>query len=194
MGNVLRMAKSMLYTIGVYGSTAAAFFGALEDAGVDVVLDIRLRRAVRGAQYTFANAQRLMGELADRGIAYKHVLDLAPDLETLHIQGAEDEASGKRKSERTELAPGYTSAFTSLVLKQFPFDAFAKEMLAYRAPCLLCIERVPSACHRSLVAPPLAAAMGAEVGHLLPSGTGFDALATLRKKNRSRAAARKKYG
>lgn len=46
-------------TIGVYGYTPETFFAALQEAGVDLLCDIRQRRGVRGAEYAFANSQRL---------------------------------------------------------------------------------------------------------------------------------------
>ena len=52
-----------IYTIGVYGSSEKEFFQKLADHGIDSFCDIRLRRAVRGSQYAFANSQRLQGKL-----------------------------------------------------------------------------------------------------------------------------------
>lgn len=48
-----------LVTIGVYGSTERKFFDALVRAKVDVFCDIRLRRGMRGATYSFANSSLL---------------------------------------------------------------------------------------------------------------------------------------
>lgn len=186
--------KSKLFTIGVYGSTRSAFFAALEDAGVDLLLDVRRRRAVRGSEYSYANAGHLIDELAERGIEYRHVLDLAPDMETLKLQGAVDAAAKRLKSERTQLSPEYIAQYTRRTLDPFDFDEFAKELRGFRAPVLLCVERVAQACHRSLIAPKLAAALGAQVVHLLPSGAAFDAKRALARINRQRTARRKKYG
>lgn len=185
---------SAVFTIGVYGSTRAAFFDALETAGIDVLLDIRRRRAVRGSTYSYANAQRLTTELAARDIAYKHVIGLAPDPETLAIQSAADEAAKRLKSERAELAPAYIEQYVSRTLETFDFAAFVRELQAFNAPALFCIERIPQACHRSLVAPKLAQALGTgEIVHLVPEGAGFDALRLLEQRKRRRAKLRKMY-
>lgn len=186
--------KSKLFTIGVYGATRSAFFAALEDAGVDLLLDIRRRRAVRGSEYSYANAGHLTDELAVRGIAYRHVLGLAPDLETLKLAGSADAAAKRLKSERTELPPEYIAQYTQRTLDAFDFKALAGEIREFRAPVIMCIERIAQACHRSLVAPKLAAALDAEVVHLVPSGAAFDAKRALATINRRRAARRKKYG
>ncbi len=156
-------------TIGVYGSDRGTFFAALENARADVFLDIRTRRAVRGSRYTFANAQRLIAELHVRGIAYRHVRELAPGYELLALQHAADADQGRRYSARTELSPEYLRRYRAEVLNQFDFGALARYLDAYTAPVLFCIERIPEACHRSLVAPRLARALGTEaVVHLIP--------------------------
>ena len=184
----------IVYTIGVYGSTRAAFFSTLESAGIDVLIDIRRRRAVRGSTYAYANAERFMGELAERGIAYSHVLGLAPQPETLALQGKVDSELKHRKSERTELSPAYVERYVAETLDTFDFDAIARQLRDYRAPALFCIERIPQACHRRLVAPKLAQAVGAdEVVHLTPDGAGFEMLHAIKKRERARERLRKKY-
>ncbi len=52
-----------IVTIGAIGYSAEAFFRALQQAGVDTFVDVRRRRAVRGADYAFANSQRLQARL-----------------------------------------------------------------------------------------------------------------------------------
>jgi uncharacterized protein (DUF488 family) len=156
-------------TAGVYGADAAAFFAALEAAPADVLLDIRTRRAVRGPRYSYANAKRLTAELAHRGIAYRHVLALAPGRELLALQHAVDARERHTHSARAVLAPEYVRRYTAEVLDRFDFAALARELTGYRAPVLFCIERTPAACHRSLVAPRLAQALHApEIVDLFP--------------------------
>jgi uncharacterized protein (DUF488 family) len=166
MGTVSRMTR--VFTIGVYGTDKDAFFDALRIAEVDVLLDIRRRRAVRGARYAFANARRLTHELQLRGIGYLHLLDLAPDRALLALQHAADARAKVLKSQRTELDPGYIERYLA-ILDRFDFASLARTLHGVRAPVLFCIERIPSACHRSLVAPRLAEALGTgEVVHLIP--------------------------
>jgi uncharacterized protein (DUF488 family) len=153
---------------GVYGADERSFFAALERAHADVVLDVRRRRAVRGAHYAYANASRLVAGLDERGIAYRHLLALAPDLEMLALQHAADARAHRRYAERTRLAPEYLERYAK-VLQAFDFEALAGELKAFRAPTLLCVERIPEACHRHLVAPRLARALGTnEIVHLTP--------------------------
>ena len=156
-------------TIGVYGSDERTFFDALATASADVFLDLRTRRAVRGPRYAFANARRLIAELHACGIAYRHVRELAPGYELLALQHAADAQLGRRYAARTELSPEYVRRYRAEVLNRFDFEALAAELDGFGAPVLFCIERIPEACHRSLVAPRLAAALGTtEVVHLVP--------------------------
>ncbi len=158
-----------VFTVGVYGAGAAAFFTALEAAAIDVLLDIRTRRAVRGTVYSYANAGRLTAGLARRGIAYRHVLALAPGRELLALQHAVDARERRKYSARTVLAPEYVRRYTARVLDRFDFGELARELDGYRAPVLFCIERVPAACHRSLVARRVAHALhAAEIVDLFP--------------------------
>ena len=149
-----------LYTIGVYGFDAAPFFEALTKAKIDLVLDVRRRRAVRGSRYAFANAKRLIAKLDAMGIAYRHILDLAPDNETREVIYTADRAAGRRGAERTELTGEYIKQYRQRTLDPYDFKALARELQPYNAPALLCVEGIPAACHRSLVAEKLAKAAG----------------------------------
>src|SRR5687767_13973296 len=84
-------AMTELATIGVYGFTLDEFLRALREADVRLVLDIRQRRGVRGAQYAWANAKRLQAALADAGIEYGHRVELAPTTELRQLQYREDD-------------------------------------------------------------------------------------------------------
>ena len=99
------MAPPRILTIGVYGYDEDEFFAALQEAGVDLFCDIRLRRGVRGAQYAFANSQRLQARLEEMGIAYLHRKDLAPTKEIRSLQFAADDAKKVAKRQRDTLSP-----------------------------------------------------------------------------------------
>jgi uncharacterized protein (DUF488 family) len=152
-----------LSTIGVYGWTLAEFLNALQAAGAERLLDIRQRRGVRGSEYAWANAARLQAALADAGIGYEHHPELAPTTELRRLQYAEDERAGVGKRSRTELSPEYVRRYTAEILDRADLAA-----VNAAGSALLCVERDPEACHRSLVADRLAAAHGVEVTHLQP--------------------------
>lgn len=157
-----------VFTIGVYGSDPESFFAALEAEAIDVFLDIRQRRGLRGARYSFANAGRLTAELERRGIAYRHLKALAPDPHIRDLQRVADAASGTSKSERTQLSPPFVEAYENAKLNPFDWEGLARDLEPFRSPVLFCVERRPESCHRSLVAPRVASLLGAEVVNLIP--------------------------
>jgi uncharacterized protein (DUF488 family) len=146
----------------VYGWTLESFLDALRAAGVELVLDVRQRRGVRGSEYAWANAARLQAALEDAGIAYEHRKELAPTTELRQAQYSEDAKEGIGKRSRERLAPEYVRRYTTEIPDRV-------DLRPPRVPsALLCVERDPEACHRSLIAERLAAEHGLAVTHLRP--------------------------
>ena len=156
-------------TTGVYGWTLETFLAALREADVAQVLDVRQRRGLRGSEYAWANAQRLQAALAAAGIDYLHLKKLAPTTELRHVQYDEDARRGIGKRSRTDLAPEYVIRYTKEVLDRADFDSIVAELPQGAASALLCVERDPEACHRSLIANRLATEYAISVKHLLPT-------------------------
>jgi uncharacterized protein (DUF488 family) len=157
-----------LATIGVYGWSLEEFLRALQGAGVTLLIDVRQRRGVRGPDYAWANSARLQAALAQAGIGYRHHKDLAPTTELRQLQYAEDARLGVGKRSRVELAPEYRRRYTREILDFADLDALVEELPADGLATLLCVERDPEACHRSIVAERLAAEYGVAVAHLRP--------------------------
>jgi uncharacterized protein (DUF488 family) len=155
-------------TIGVYGFSAEAFLAKLHGAGVRLLLDVRQRRGVRGSEYSWANAQRLQAALAEAGIEYRHHKELAPTTELRHLQYAEDARTGVGKRSRVELAPEYVERYTHEILDHAELEPIVAELPPTGTAALLCVERDPEACHRSLIAERLRAEHGLSVEHLRP--------------------------
>jgi uncharacterized protein (DUF488 family) len=159
-----------IVTIGVIGYSADAFFRALRDAGVDTLVDIRRRRAVRGSEYAFANSRRLQARLDELGIRYLHRLDLAPTENVRAQQAAADKAAKTARRKRTGLSPEFIEAFNREVLVPFDPQSLRDELPDdARVIAFLCVEREPAACHRSLVAARLHQEWDTEVSHLAPA-------------------------
>ena len=158
-----------LATIGIYGWTLEAFLDALRAAGVALVLDVRQRRGVRGPEYAWANAQRLQAALAGAGIEYRHHKELAPTTELRQLQYREDDRLGVGKRSRAELAPAYRERYLREILGQVDLAPLVEELPPDAASALLCVERDPEACHRSLIAARLERDWGFSVRHLRPS-------------------------
>jgi uncharacterized protein (DUF488 family) len=157
-----------LTTIGVYGFTVAEFLRTLKEADVRLVLDVRQRRGVRGPQYAWANSKRLQAALTDAGIGYRHHPELAPTTELRELQYREDDRLGVGKRSREELAPAYRERYTREILDRADLGELIAELPDEGAGALLCVERDPEACHRSLIAARIAAGHGVDVTHLRP--------------------------
>jgi uncharacterized protein (DUF488 family) len=155
-------------TVGVYEFDASSFVAALDDAAVTKVLDIRQRRGVRGAQYSWANAQRLQRLLADARIGYEYHPELAPDTEMRHLQYREDDRQGVGKRSRVRLAPDYVRQYTQEILDLVSLEPLISRLPVHGMGALMCVEATALACHRSLVAARLAERYGFEVTHIEP--------------------------
>jgi uncharacterized protein (DUF488 family) len=157
-----------IVTIGVYGWTLEGFLAALHAADVGVVLDARQRRGVRGPDYAWANSLRLEAALEQAGIEYRHHKELAPTTDLRQLQYDEDARRGVGKRSRLELAPEYRERYLREILDRVDLGELVRELPAGGRAALLCVERDPEACHRSLIAERLEAEDRASVVHLRP--------------------------
>ena len=157
-----------LATIGVYGFDAESFLLRLREVDVRLLLDVRQRRGVRGPEYAWANSRRLQAALADARIAYEHHPELAPTTELRRLQYAEDDRLGVGKRSRRELAAEYTRRYTSEILDRADLTPIASALSSGEIAALLCVERDPEACHRSLIARRLAEQHRVTIEHLRP--------------------------
>jgi len=155
-------------TIGVYGTTLERFLDALNANGIRLVVDVRQRRGVRGSEYAWANAQRLQAALAEAGVAYSHHKELAPTTELRNLQYTDDARTGAGKRSRVELAPEYVERYTGEILDRVDLAPLVAELPDDATSALMCVERDPEACHRSLIAERLDAEFGLPVVHLRP--------------------------
>jgi len=130
---------TILYTIGYQRKPLATFIGQLREAGVDAVIDVRLRNTSHLAGYTKRDDLAFLLR-EGFGIAYEHHPDLAPTPDILDAyRDYQDWAA-------------YESRFLPL-LEERSAEEVGREILArYRTPCLLCAEPTPEHCHRRLVA------------------------------------------
>jgi uncharacterized protein (DUF488 family) len=155
-------------TIGVYEWDLDTFLAALRSADVRLLIDVRQRRGVRGREYAWANAARLQTAVASAGIAYRHDRELAPTTELRQLQYAVDARQGVGKRNRRRLAPEYATRYTREILDLVDLEPFVAALPRHGAAALLCVERDPEACHRSLIAERLRGEYGIAVDHLRP--------------------------
>jgi uncharacterized protein (DUF488 family) len=157
-----------MVTIGVYGFDGDSFLQRLREADVRLLLDVRQRRGVRGPEYAWANSLRLQSALAQAGIAYEHHPELAPTTELRQLQYAEDARQGVGKRSRRELATEYTRRYTTEVLDNADLTSIVSALPSGGTAALLCVERDPEACHRSLIAQRMIEQHAVTIEHLRP--------------------------
>ena len=129
-----------VYTIGTQRTPLSVFIQPLQAAGVDVVVDVRLRNTSHLAGYTKRDDLAFL--LAEGfGIAYEHHPELAPTPEILDAY---------RKDHDWD---AYVASFLPLLLSRPVTLSVGRGIVSrYVAPCLLCREPTPDQCHRRLVA------------------------------------------
>jgi uncharacterized protein (DUF488 family) len=157
-----------IVTIGVYGFDGESHLRRLREANVRLLLDVRQRRGVRGAEYAWANSRRLQAALVASRIAYEHHPELAPTTELRHLQYAEDDRLGVGKRSRRELAAEYTRRYTTEILDRADLTPIVSALSSGGTAALFCVERDPEACHRSLIARRLTEQHRVTVEHLRP--------------------------
>lgn len=127
-----------LYTIGFTKKSAEEFFGKIKDAGIRVVLDVRLNNSSQLAG--FAKKDDLIFFLKNLcNSHYKHLPLLAPTKEILD----------NYKKKRIDWAE-YEEEFSRVIEDRGIEHLVTSEELD-RA-CLLCSEPTAEKCHRRLVA------------------------------------------
>lgn len=142
------------FTIGVFNSGKQEFFGKLTKYKIDVFCDIRQRRGVRGDKYSFVNNKRLQQSLEELGIQYQYVPGLAPTPALRQLQKDSDTTTGKTKTDRQELSKEFIREYTNNILNKFDFETFFDEIQENGSKRIVffCVEQLPEACHRYLVA------------------------------------------
>lgn len=156
-------------TIGVYGFDAERFFGALIDAHVDTLCDIRRRQAPCAALNTPSpTACGCRARLAELGIRYLHYIDLAPSTELRKQQETVDKQGHTARRKRALLSPPFVQGYEQSVLADFDAAGFAAGLGSdAHVVALLCVGE-PAACHRSLLAAHLHQVLGAPVRRITP--------------------------
>ena len=128
-----------LYTIGFQRKPLSQFIALLRQAGVDAIIDIRLRNTSQLSGYTKRDDLAfLLNEGFD--IAYEHRPDLAPSGDILDAYREDKDWAA------------YEERFAPLLAER-QAETIGRDILSrYQAPCLLCSEPTADHCHRRLVA------------------------------------------
>jgi uncharacterized protein (DUF488 family) len=126
-----------IFTIGYEGATMGEFLSALQQAGVERVIDVR---AVANSRRPGFSKTPLRNALSEAGIDYIH-------LRALGTPAAGREAA--RAGRKADLERIYAG---QLVTPQAMAEgAMMLDLAAERPSALLCYERQPADCHRTLL-------------------------------------------
>ena len=156
------------FTIGVYNCTEKEFFNKLLQNNIDTFCDIRQRRGVRGAKYSFVNSNRLQNKLHELDIKYGYIPQLAPTTEIRELQKQTDNENGVLKSKRETLGQIFIIEYKNHILNKFDYDSFFENLnnVGANRIAFFCVEENPEACHRSILTNKLADKYNFKVTHL----------------------------
>jgi uncharacterized protein (DUF488 family) len=141
-----------IFTIGYEGTTVAEFIAALKTAGVQRVIDVRALPLSRRPGFS---KSPLRAALEEAGIEY------------IHLKALGTPAAGRaaaRAGRHAELQRIYAGQLE--IPEGLAQTAQMLELAEEKPSALLCMERDPAHCHRTLLLD--AAAPDAEVIHLYP--------------------------
>ncbi len=143
-----------LLTIGYEGATLPDVLAAMTRARVDLLIDVR---AVPRSRKPGFSARILAGSVEAAGIGYRHLQRLGTP-------------KPGRDAARAGDAAGMAAIFNAHMTGDEPQAALAEATSLARAhrACLLCFERDPHFCHRTIVAAMVAVRTGQDIIHLTP--------------------------
>lgn len=146
-------ARAPIFTIGYQGRSQADVIAEITGAGVRTLIDVRDAPVSRKPGFS----KGALGQaVADAGLAYAHLKALGTPK-----AGREAARAGRRGEWQEIFARRLASPEAEAAL------AAAALMVREEGPvCLLCFERDPALCHRTIVAERLAARLGVAVEHL----------------------------
>jgi len=126
-----------IFTIGYEGATVAEFISALQNAGVERVIDVR---ALPNSRRPGFSKTPLRNALAEAGIDYVH----------LRALGTPAEGRAAARAGRIEDLQRIYAGQLELP-EAMAAGAQMVELAKEKPSALLCYEREPSGCHRSLL-------------------------------------------
>ncbi len=141
-----------LLTIGYEGRTIKDVLAALEVARVGLLIDVRAMPRSRKPGFS---KRQLAAGLDEKGIPYVHL-----------------QALGTPKAGRDAVRAGHPEIMRTIFREHMTSDRALAELAQATAwageqrVCLLCFERDPACCHRSIVAEMIAGETGQNVAHL----------------------------
>jgi uncharacterized protein (DUF488 family) len=134
----VKFVVSVVYTIGYEGTDIDRFVATLKAVGIEVLADVR---AVAASRKKGFSKSALRARLEDEGIAYNHLVDLGDPK-----PGREAARAGRYDEFQTIYNKHFEGAEAQAALETLT------AIVGESPTCLLCFERAPEICHRSIVA------------------------------------------
>lgn len=147
---------STLATIGYEAATVRSFLNALEDAGIQLLVDVR---AVAMSRRPGFAKTALAANLESAGIDYLHLRALGTPA---------DGRAAARAGRHAEMREIFLEQLATPDA-QTALDTLGDLVRSGRRVAILCFEADPAHCHRAIVAAALAARIPLAIEHLRPS-------------------------
>lgn len=146
------MTLPCIYTIGYEGAAVEDLIATLKKAGVSRVLDVREVPYSRCQEFS---SEPLAAALGEYGIAYTHLRELG-------------NPPPGREAARAGHAAAFREIFSAHLAGSDGQRGLAQALAAAASEpiCLLCMEKAPARCHRSMVTAKMHEATGQEIVHL----------------------------
>jgi len=156
-----RAERRPLATIGYQGATPDSFRRALQDARIELLVDIR---AVASSRRPGFSKTKLAASLADAGIDYVHLRALGTPAD-----GRAAARAGHHADMRTIFLAHMRTADAQSALEDL-----VELVRSGRRVSLLCFEADPAHCHRSIVASMVREKIPVEIVNLIPDAEPVD--------------------
>lgn len=128
---------SIIYTIGYEGTDIDRFVQTLKLVGIEVLVDVR---AVPVSRKKGFSKTKLGARCAISGLGYEHLVDLGDP------KNGRDAARGGRHAEFKRIYGSHLAEAPTVTAIERVADLASSNVI-----CLMCFERDPLTCHRSMV-------------------------------------------
>lgn len=138
-----------LYTLGYESAAIEDFIATLKSAGIERIIDVR--------EYPLSRRKGFSKNVL-------HALLQANDIDYVHLKGLGDPKEG-REAARAGEHDKFVKIFTKHMKTEQALNDLrtAVELATSRVSCLLCYERHPEECHRTIVAKAIVADTGQRI-------------------------------
>lgn len=126
-----------VYTIGYEGLTANSFINILAQYNIEQILDVREIPISRKPGFSKG---KLAGLLENAGISYVHMKELGSPKDIRDML------------HETKDYDTFFNEYRHYIGSHFNYIQDAWELVTEKRTCLLCFEKKPSECHRSVIA------------------------------------------